>query len=67
MVEDLDPAEGEGDVPELDFPFHGRVIHSVGPVHDQGTGIIHLNDLVGRGGEPLQIVDEVAEVAHGVG
>ena len=39
----------------------------VRPVHDKGAAVIHLDDL-GRGSaEPLQVVYQGAQIAHGVG
>lgn len=66
VLQHLDGPEGEMHVPEGDFPVHVIVIHRVGPVGDEGAGIIDLDDLGGRGAETLQIVDESAEVAHRV-
>src|SRR5699024_5558129 len=59
--------EMEGDVFEGNGALHIRMIHRIGPIGNMGTAVVQLHDLGGAGGEALGIVDQVAQLAHGIG
>ena len=53
---------------EVDFALHAALeLFGLGPGGDGGLGIVQLDDLVGAGEEPLQVVQVHAQHAHGVG
>ena len=57
----------EGDVFEGNGALHVIMIHRVGTVRNMRAAVVQLHDLGGAGGEALGIVDQVAQLAHGIG
>ena len=57
----------EGDVFEGNGALHVIMIHRVGTVRNMRAAIVQLHDFSGAGGKALGIVDQVAQLAHGIG
>ena len=66
-MQNLGAVEGRIHVPEFHLALHGGMLLRRGPVLNGRTAAIQLHHLVGRGLETLEIVDEIAKLAHGVG